>query len=108
MSRRLVMALLSFYKGSLVRNDTFLFRRHLPSKCHPVAGFVPFALLACFLLPPALWASDGGSLLGTITDPNGAAIPRAKITATETATSVKQSIVTDGQGFYSFQSLPVG
>jgi hypothetical protein len=55
-----------------------------------------------------LWASDGGSLLGTITDPNGAAIPGAKVTATETATAVRQTITTDGRGFYSFQSLPVG
>ncbi len=62
-----------------------------------------FAVLAC-----PLWASDGGSLLGTITDPNGAAIPRAMVTATETATAVKQTITTDGRGFYSFQSLPVG
>jgi hypothetical protein len=30
------------------------------------------------------------------------------VTATEVATSVKQSISADGQGFYSFQSLPVG
>jgi len=65
-----------------------------------------FALLT--LLAPALWASDGGSLLGTITDPNGAALPKAKVTATETSTSVKQTITTDDQGFYSFQSLPVG
>jgi hypothetical protein len=55
-----------------------------------------------------LWASDGGSLLGTITDPNGATIPGAKVTATQTATAVKQTINTDGRGFYSFQSLPVG
>jgi hypothetical protein len=60
------------------------------------------------ILAPTLSASDGGSLLGTITDPNGATIPRAKVTATETATAVKQTITSDGRGFYSFQSLPVG
>ena len=60
------------------------------------------------LLGWTLSASNGGSLLGTITDPNGAAIPRANVTATETATAVKQTISTDGRGFYSFQSLPVG
>jgi hypothetical protein len=60
------------------------------------------------LLGRTLLASDGGSLLGTITDPNGAAIPGASVTATETATSVKQTIAADGRGFYSFQSLPVG
>jgi hypothetical protein len=60
------------------------------------------------LLGPALWASDGGSLLGTITDPSGKAIPGAKLTATETATALNQTTTTDGRGFYVFQNLPVG
>ncbi len=64
------------------------------------------ALVALFSW--TLWASDGGTLLGTITDPNGGAVPKAKITATEIATAVQQTVPTDGQGFYSFQSLPVG
>ena len=63
-------------------------------------------LLALLGLP--LWASDGGSLLGTITDPNGAAVPGAKVRATETATAGKQTVTTDRQGFYSFQDLSVG
>ena len=56
----------------------------------------------------ALQAGDGGSLLGTITDPNGRAVPGARVTATETSTAVKQTVTTDARGFYSFQSLPVG
>ena len=84
--------------------------------CHSYRGGARFprrdrpaparALLA--LVGLTLWASDGGSLSGAITDPNGAAVPGAKITATETATAVKQTIITDRQGFYSFQSLSVG
>src|ERR1700678_1895254 len=73
------------------------------SRCHRVAKLTLLAFLAW-----TLSASDGGSLLGTITDPNGAAVPRANVTAIETATAVKQTIATDGRGFYSFQSLPVG
>src|SRR5580658_5041073 len=66
-------------------------------------------LICSFALPVLpLWAGDGGSLSGTVSDPSGKAIPAAKVTATETATSVKQTIATDGRGFYSFQSLPVG
>ena len=60
------------------------------------------------LMGATLWAGDGGSLLGTITDPSGKAIVGAKITATGTATSVNQKVATDARGFYSFQSLPVG
>jgi hypothetical protein len=69
-------------------------------------GLVAAALMA--LMGLALWASDGGSLLGTVTDPSGAPVPGAKVTATETATAVKQTVTTDARGFYSFQSLPVG
>jgi hypothetical protein len=63
-------------------------------------------LLALLGLP--LWAGDGGSLLGTVTDPSGKAVPGATVTATATATAVKQTITTDGRGFYAFQSLQVG
>ncbi len=65
-------------------------------------------LLSLALVGSALWASDGGNLSGTITDPAGGAVPGAKVTATEIATAVKQTITADGRGFYSFQSLPVG
>jgi len=69
---------------------------------------INFRICALLMLIAPLWASDGGSLLGTITDPGGSVVPGAKVTATETATAVKQTITTDGHGFYSFQSLPVG
>src|SRR5580704_16859525 len=55
-----------------------------------------------------VWAGDGGSLLGTITDPSGRPVPEARVTATETSTAVKQTVTTDLRGFYSFQSLSVG
>jgi outer membrane receptor protein involved in Fe transport len=55
-----------------------------------------------------LFASDGASLLGTVTDPLGKVVPGAKVTATEATTGVGQKVVTDRQGFYSFQNLPVG
>jgi Carboxypeptidase regulatory-like domain len=67
---------------------------------------LPIAVLA--LQGLALWAGDGGSILGKVTDPHGAAVPGAKVVATETATGVAQTLTTDAQGFYSFQSLPVG
>lgn len=60
------------------------------------------------LLGLALWAGDGGSLSGTVTDPTGTAVPGARITATDTATAVKQATTTDGEGFYSLQSLLIG
>jgi len=64
------------------------------------------ALLA--LLASTLAAGDGGSLLGTVTDPSGTAVPGATVTLTVTATGGKQTVATDGHGFYSFQGLPIG
>jgi hypothetical protein len=84
-------------------------RGRLPVATRPLAGLTDlFLKMAIALLTLTLWASDGGSLLGAITDPSGRAVVGAKVTATETATGVKQTIATDGHGFYSFQSLPVG
>ncbi|MGC9951704.1 MAG: carboxypeptidase regulatory-like domain-containing protein [Bryobacteraceae bacterium] len=63
-------------------------------------------LLALLALP--LCANDGGTLLGTVTDPSGKTIPGARVTATDTATTAKQTMITDSRGFYTFQDLPVG
>jgi Carboxypeptidase regulatory-like domain len=50
----------------------------------------------------------GGSISGTVEDPSGAAVPRASVSAINTATGVRQMVVTDDRGAYSFLSLPVG
>jgi hypothetical protein len=47
-------------------------------------------------------------LLGTITDSSGRLLALARVTATDTATSVKRTVTADSQGFYSFQDLPIG
>ena len=71
--------------------------------------YIKLPSLALFaLMGSAVWAGDGGTILGTVTDPNGDAVPAAKVAVIETSTSVKQTRATDAQGFYSFQSLPVG
>ncbi len=49
-----------------------------------------------------------GTIRGTITDPSGAVIRGAKVTATNVATAVKTSTVSDAAGEYSMQFLPVG
>jgi hypothetical protein len=69
----------------------------------PAWSFAVAALMAAIV-----WANDGGSISGSVTDPHGAAVAGAKVTATETATGLAQTRSTDAQGSYSFQSLPVG
>ena len=46
-----------------------------------------------------------GSITGTVTDPSGAAVPQAKVTATETGTGFARSITTDDAGHYTVPSL---
>jgi hypothetical protein len=48
------------------------------------------------------------SISGTVKDPSGASIAGATVTATNTETGISQTQTTNGQGFYSFQSLPLG
>lgn len=65
------------------------------------------ALVLCVLVIPAM-AQSTASLNGTITDPTGAAVPNAKVTAIDQATSVASSTQTDSAGAYLFSSLPIG
>ena len=64
-------------------------------------------VLCTFVMFSALvWAqSFQGSLRGRVTDPKDAVVPLAKVTATEAATGVSSSTVTNGQGQYSFPAL---
>jgi hypothetical protein len=48
------------------------------------------------------------SISGTVTDASGAAVAGATVTATNLDTGIASTQTTNGQGFYSFQSLPLG
>src|SRR3954467_4825131 len=48
------------------------------------------------------------SITGTATDPTGAAIPNAKIVATNTGTGVPYSAISNTAGVYNLTFLPVG
>ncbi|MFN0111436.1 MAG: TonB-dependent receptor domain-containing protein [Blastocatellia bacterium] len=65
------------------------------------------ALLA--LIVGNVLAQTGTSrITGTVTDPSGAVLPNAKVTARNEATGVTFSAQTNSSGSYSFDSLPVG
>ena len=69
-------------------------------------GVVVFAL-ALFTCGQLL-AGVTASISGTVTDPSGAVVAGATVTATNVETGVVTTLTTNGQGFYSFQSLPLG
>src|ERR1051326_649509 len=52
--------------------------------------------------------TDTGSIVGTVHDQTGAAIPAAKITVTNVGTNVRQITNTDANGQYVVPSLKVG
>ncbi|HEY3839437.1 MAG TPA: carboxypeptidase-like regulatory domain-containing protein [Bryobacteraceae bacterium] len=49
-----------------------------------------------------------GTFSGTVTDSSGAAIPKAKIVATETGTGSKTTVYSEGTGAYTIPFLPPG
>src|SRR5580700_4824543 len=72
-------------------------------------GAVKCCLLALvFLTPVQMWGQAVGAIVGTVTDPSGAVIPNARITAANVATGVSQSTVTSGAGTYTIPNLVVG
>ena len=76
------------------------------------APFVPLLLLACAVAllsaGPAAAQAVRGTLLGNVTDTQGAAIPGVTVTATETQTNVVRTAVTNQSGHYVFANLKDG
>jgi hypothetical protein len=76
-----------------------------------VKNFSGFAILVAVCIFALLFASapargqDVGSLQGTVTDPSGAAVTGAKVTATDLSSSVSRSTTTDKNGAYGFTQL---
>ncbi|HMF59261.1 MAG TPA: carboxypeptidase-like regulatory domain-containing protein, partial [Vicinamibacterales bacterium] len=61
------------------------------------------------VLPIAVFAQTGAaSLTGIVTDQSGAAVPGATVTATNQATNVDYTAVSNDAGNYTVTSLPVG
>lgn len=65
---------------------------------------VAVALLAL----PAAAQTGLGTVTGTVQDPSKAAVPRASVSLTNTATGIAREAQTNDAGLYSFGSMPVG
>jgi hypothetical protein len=48
------------------------------------------------------------ALRGAVTDPQGAAVPDAKVTITDTATGFTRTVTASLDGIYNFPDLPLG
>lgn len=66
-----------------------------------------FTFLACLLFVPAgAVFAQTGSIIGQVTDPSGAVISNAQVTATSTQTGVSHAAVTTSAGVYTLPNLP--
>ncbi len=67
------------------------------------------AALVMTVVAAASWSQDAtGRIVGTVTDPGGAPILDAKVTATNPATRISQEVTTNDNGYYQVLSLPIG
>src|SRR6202453_4892530 len=76
----------------------------------PFSLHLLFLCIALQITASLVQAQQGSSsaLNGTVTDPQGAIIPGATVTATEAGTNSKTTTLTTGEGIYSFSALPPG
>jgi hypothetical protein len=67
-----------------------------------------FALILQLSAPNVCAQTFRGAINGAVTDPSGAAVATAKVTATETATHIAHETVSTSSGEFAFQDLPTG
>jgi len=71
------------------------------------AGDLLFVVIILVLCGRVI-AGVSASIAGTVTDASGAAVAGATVIATNVDTALSTTQTTNAQGFYSFQSLPLG
>jgi outer membrane receptor protein involved in Fe transport len=68
-----------------------------------------FLLFVCLLVALSAAAQNTtGTIQGTVTDPQGAAVPNATVTITNVGTAESRTATTSNQGFYTVPELAVG
>ena len=71
--------------------------------------FAALVLLYVLLGYGSGWAQSAeASILGRVTDPQGAVVPKTRITVTNVATQIVYKTETDSQGDYRVLALPIG
>jgi len=73
-----------------------------------VEGLFLGVFLIGILALPARAQFTAGTILGTVTDPSGAAIPNAAVTASNVETGFARSVKTDQAGNYTLPNMPLG
>jgi hypothetical protein len=61
-----------------------------------------------WLVSSALWAQDTATLVGTVTDPSGAVIPKAHVIVSNPDKGFVRRLETDSVGAYAVAAVPIG
>jgi len=79
----------------------------LPIPIHKLS--LPFFVLLIFsLVPRCVGQIDQGSIVGTVLDATGAAIPNAKVMLTNEQTGFTLERTAHGSGWYAFTPIKIG
>src|SRR5580765_1479254 len=99
-----------FVYGAFSQNpgDAMNIRSFLPGKIGHLFLKCITIILACLQLAAFADAQSSASLNGVVTDPSGAAVANASVTAKNIGTGIETTLQTDTSGSYLFPSLPIG
>ena len=70
--------------------------------------FCSISLCVLLFALTAVAQVQNGQFEGTVTDPSGAAVPKAKVTITNQATNLSVGVTSNQSGVYTAKELPVG
>ena len=79
-------------------------------KSRPFSAFFLFLFVVCSAMRAPVWAQgeSTGALAGQVTDPSGAAVPRATVEVTNVATHLRRTARTDEGGRFSIPEVKPG
>src|SRR3989475_1680916 len=75
------------------------------NRCSWIVALVGLVLCA---ITSTAWAQGTAQLSGTVRDQSGAVLPGVEVSATQTATGTRRTVVTNETGSYLVTNLPVG
>ena len=87
-----------------MKEEDGMFERERRRSAITVWGWFVLLLVS---LPPS-FASDAGSVSGTVVDPSGAVVRAASVIIRNSDTGIEQGRATDADGFYTFPALSAG
>jgi hypothetical protein len=95
-----------FNPHSAIRNPQS-FLKEFPQSMKTIVTAAALLLLVCFLAV-ASSAQQSATLSGIITDPNGAVVAGAQVTATQKTTGARRETTSNGEGLYVLTNLLPG